>query len=173
MKKDMETLLSLRALRLEDCALISKAFREQGWSKSQAKYEQYLQYQEQGLRDIVLAELEGQFAGYLTIVWESSYPYFKEQDIPEIVDFNVLQKFQRQGIGTRLMDEAERRIKKVSPLAGIGFGLTKDYGPAQILYINRGYKPDGNGATKAAAPLVYGSEITVDDDLVLHLIKEL
>ncbi|MEO0875109.1 MAG: hypothetical protein AAFY48_10930, partial [Bacteroidota bacterium] len=69
MKKDMETLLSLRALRLEDCALISKAFREQGWSKSQAKYEQYLQYQEQGLRDIVLAELEGQFAGYLTIVW--------------------------------------------------------------------------------------------------------
>ena len=41
------------------------------------------------------------------------------------------------------MDEAENRIKKYSNMAGIGFGVYKDYGAAQILYINRGYKPDG------------------------------
>ncbi|MCB0854975.1 MAG: GNAT family N-acetyltransferase, partial [Bacteroidetes bacterium] len=124
-------------------------------------------------RDIIIAELNGEFAGYLTIKWESDYIPFREKAIPEIVDFNVLKKFQRKGIGTALMDEAEKRIKQVSDYAGIGFGVYKDYGAAQVLYIRRNYVPDGNGLVKDSRSLEYGEMVEVNDDLVICLVKEL
>ena len=124
-------------------------------------------------RDIIIAELNQEFAGYLTIKWESDYEPFRINKIPEIADFNVLKKHQRLGIGTILMDEAEKRIKRVSDIAGIGFGVYRAYGAAQILYINRGYKPDGNGVVKNSIPLKYGDVITIDDSIVFCLTKKL
>ncbi|MEM1124055.1 MAG: GNAT family N-acetyltransferase, partial [Bacteroidota bacterium] len=95
----------LRKITLADCSIISKAFEEQGWEKPVNQYENYLALQEAGHRDIILAIIDGKFAGYLTINWQSDYPPFREQKIPEIVDFNVLKKYQRLGIGAQLMDE--------------------------------------------------------------------
>jgi GNAT superfamily N-acetyltransferase len=89
------------------------------------------------------------------------------------VGFNVLGKFQRQGIGKQLMAEAEKRIKVKSKTAGIGFGLTKDYGKAHILYINRNYVPDGNGVVIDSESLKNGTEITIGDNVVMHLTKHL
>lgn len=169
----MKETLELRAIRKEDCKKISKSFEEQGWNKPVSQYEEYLAQQESGKRDVIIAALNKEFAGYLTIKWQSEYKSFQLKGIPEIVDFNVLKKHQRLGIGSRLMDEAEKRIKKISPLAGIGFGLYKDYGAAQILYINRGYKPDGNGLVKNSNSLKYGDVVTIDDSLVLFLTKKL
>ena len=163
----------LRPLLAQDPILIHQAFAEQGWNKSISQYEQYLEWQENGQRDIIVAEYEGQFAGYLTIQWESDYPPFRTAGIPEVVDFNVLKKYQRRGIGTLLMDEAERRIAKVSSQAGIGFGLYADYGAAQILYIRRGYIPDGQGLIYEGKQQGYGTSVTVDDGLVLYLLKSL
>ena len=163
----------LRPLLAQDPILIHQAFAEQGWNKPISQYEQYLQWQESGQRDIILAEYEGQFAGYLTIQWESDYPPFRAAGIPEVVDFNVLKKYQRRGIGTLLMDEAERRIAQVSSQAGIGFGLYADYGAAQILYIRRGYIPDGQGLVYEGKQQGYGTSVTVDDGLVLYLLKSL
>src|SRR5215216_2849397 len=62
-------------------------------------------------------------------------------------DFNALPRFRQQGIGTRLMDEAERKVSERSGVAGIGVGLSPDYGAAQRLYALRGYAPDGKGLT--------------------------
>ena len=169
----MEKQLKIRSLTDSDCEQIYSAFREQGWEKPISLYQSYLDFQTSGKRDILVAELEGDFAGYLTILWESEYGPFKEKGIPEINDFNVLEKFQRRGIGSRLMDEAESRIKQRSPFAGIGFGVTKDYGKAQILYIKRGYVPDGNGMVRNHLPLNYGEQVTVDDDLAIYLTKKL
>lgn len=67
-----------------------------------------------------------------------------------------MKKYQRLGIGTKLMDEAETRIKRILEYAGIGFGVYKDYGAIQILYINRGYKPDGNGLIKFNSIEIWG-----------------
>ena len=169
----MNPALILREIRQVDCKAISQAFLEQGWQKPVSQYEHYLELQKSGKRDIIVATIDGAFAGYLTIKWQSDYIPFREKGIPEIVDFNVLKKFQRQGIGTKLMDEAEARIKQVSRYAGIGFGVIKDYGAAQILYIKRNYIPDGNGMVKDSIPLTYGDEVVVGDDLVMCLIKEL
>ncbi|MCB0838923.1 MAG: GNAT family N-acetyltransferase [Bacteroidetes bacterium] len=165
--------LILRKIQSEDCIPISEAFNDQGWNKPVAQYKRYVEFQQEGSRDIIIAELNGEFAGYLTIKWESDYIPFREKAIPEIVDFNVLKKFQRKGIGTALMDEAEKRIKQVSDYAGIGFGVYKDYGAAQVLYIRRNYVPDGNGLVKDSRSLEYGEMVEVNDDLVICLVKEL
>ena len=170
----MNKKLILRKIRKDDCVSISEAFKKQGWNdKSVDQYQRYFEFQKDGKRDVIIAELNGEFAGYLTIKWESDYPLFKERKIPEIVDFNVLKKFQRNGIGTTLMDEAEKRIKKVSKYAGIGFGVYKDYGAAQILYVNRNYVPDGNGLMKDFKSIKYGTAVIIDDDIALYLIKKL
>jgi ribosomal protein S18 acetylase RimI-like enzyme len=168
-----ENNLVLRELRVSDCEAIALAFKQQGWNKPVAQYQTYLELRQKGERDIILAELESSFAGYLTIQWQSDYPPFRGNGIPEIVDFNVLKKYQRLGIGSRMMDEAERRIKQRSDYAGIGFGVTRDYGAAQILYTKRNYIPDGKGLMKHHTPLKYADQIIVDDDIVMYLIKQL
>jgi len=166
--------ITLRKITPSDCIIISKAFADQGFNdKPVSLYERYVNLQEHKIRDIIIAESNGEFAGYLSINWISDYLYFKERSIPEIVDFNVLKKFQRKGIGTILMDEAEDRIKARSPIAGIGVGMYKDYGPAQILYIRRNYIPDGNGLILNSKPIQYGESITMNGDLVLFFTKVL
>jgi ribosomal protein S18 acetylase RimI-like enzyme len=117
--------------------------------------------------------LDGKFAGYLTICWKSSYEPFRKESIPEITDFNVLPKFRRMRIGTQLMDRVEEEISRVSSIAGIGVGMTPDYGAAQRLYVLRGYIPNGLGLHWKDHHTQYGEQVRVDDDLVLYLTKEL
>lgn len=155
------------------CARISAAFATQGWNKLESGYLNLLKEIHLGNRAMLIAEIEGEFAGYVTVVWESHYPPFREAAIPEIVDFNVLKKFQRRGIGTALLDEAERLIKLRSKVAGIGVGLYADYGPAHRLYIKRGYLPDGLGLFQDGKILTYGDQATVNDDLALYFTKNL
>src|ERR1044071_1772553 len=134
-----------RLLEAEDIPNIVAAFEELGWDKTAEQYERYLLDQAFGERDVYIAFVNEEFAGYLTVCWKSSYEAFREKDIPEIIDFNVLPKFRRLGIGTQLMDIAEDAISNVSPVAGIGVGVDPDYGAAQRLYVLRGYVPDGRG----------------------------
>lgn len=163
----------IRQLEIQDTPEIAAAFQQLGWNKPPAQYERYLVEQELGTRNVYVAFLEARFAGYLTISWSSTYEPFQSEGIPEIVDFNVLPKFRRQGIGTQLMDMAEHVIGTFSPYAGIGVGMTPDYGAAQRLYTLRGYVPDGRGLHYRGRPIKYGERFTVDDDLVLYFTKQL
>lgn len=164
---------TIQLLVSEDIPEITRAFQELGWNKPAALYERYLLQQKLEMRDVYVAFVEDEFAGYLTICWKSSYEPFLSQGIPEIVDFNVLPKFRRLGIGTQLMDKAEREIAKVSAVAGIGVGLTFDFGAAQSLYILRGYLPDGRGLFWKDHYVSYGEKIQVDYDLALYFTKVL
>jgi GNAT superfamily N-acetyltransferase len=164
---------TVRSLERKDIPEIADAFQQLGWNKPASQYERYLGQQELGVRDVYVAFVEGQFAGYLTICWESSYEPFFVKSIPEIVDFNVLPKFRRMGVGTLLMDKAEREIAKVSSVAGIGVGMTSDYGAAQRLYVLRGYIPDGRGLHWRDHYVHYREEVVVDDELALYLTKGL
>ena len=165
--------LTIRPLESRDVAPISAAFNSLGWYKPHSQYERYLSEQQRGVRTVLVAFVGGDFAGDVTIVWTSSYPPFLIAGIPEIQDFNVLPRFRRQGIGTRLMDEAEEKISDRSDIAGIGVGMSPDYGAAQRLYVLRGYVPDGKGLTSHGTPVRHGDELTVDDGLVLYLNKAL
>lgn len=165
--------LIIRHLNADDCTVISNAFYDQGWIKPVEQFQKYFAETEAGSRVVYVAELEGEFAGYLTIVWKSDYLPFRELNIPEIVDFNVLIKYQQRGIGNKLMDAAEAKISSSSPIAGIGVGLTPDYGAAQVLYVRRGYIPDGRGVLSHGKFIHYGDTITVDDDMALYFTKDL
>jgi hypothetical protein len=170
----MQTLKPFIRLReRKDIPEIVRTFQQLGWNKPASQYERYLVQQKMKLREVYVAFVGEQFAGYLTISWESSYGPFREKNIPEIVDFNVLPKFRRMSIGTCLMDKAEREIAKVSAVAGIGVGMTADYGAAQRLYVLRGYIPDGLGLHWRNHHVQFGEEIKVDDDLGLYFTKEL
>ena len=57
------------------------------------------------------------------------------------------------------------------PVAGIGVGMTADYGAAQRLYIKRGYVPDGRGLVAGEHHVSWGETVRVDDDLVLYFTK--
>lgn len=165
--------IKIRRLGPDDPAVIEDAFREQGWHKPAELYERYLYEQETGLRVTLVAEADGEFAGYGNVIWQPDYPPFREQNIPEISDLNVLIRFRKQGIASRLMDRAEQEIAERSMSAGIGVGLFADYGQAQMMYVKRGYVPDGRGLYVGDRQLQYGDNVTVDDDLVLYLTKEL
>lgn len=169
----MKDELRFRRIELGDPPIISAAFAAQGWDKPVEQYERYLREQAAATRAVIIAEVKASFAGYLTIQWEANYLPFREAEIPEIVDFNVLKKFQRRGIGNRLMDEAEAIIAKRSTWAGIGVGLISDYGAAQVLYVKRGYIPDGRGIVSGGRSLGYGDVVEVGDEPVLHLRKAL
>ncbi len=165
--------ITTRLLRTKDIQPIATAFLALGWNKPASQYEHYLTDQESGLRTVFVAETEGVFCGYLTVVWSSPYLPFQIANIPEIQDFNVLPQFRRRGIGTQLMELAEQTIAQQSVVAGIGVGMTADYGAAQRLYVLRGYVPDGNGLVFEHRAVKYGEQVIVNDDLVLYFTKRL
>lgn len=163
--------LLVRELLEADCVIIAHAFAAQGWNKPEAQYRRYLDECQTGARVVLVAEMAAQFAGYVCILWESEYAPFREAAIPEIADFNVLMAYQRRGIGTALLDEAERRVAARSPMVGLGVGLTANYGAAQVLYAQRGYVPDGRGLYRAGHHLAPGEQVVADDDLNLFLTR--
>ena len=166
--------LVLRPLQSEDITEVVAAFAALDWGgKTEAQFERYLAEHEAGTRVTRFAFADVAFAGYLNVLWQSGYPPFADAHVPEINDFNVLSMFRRRGIGTALMEEAERVIAARSPVAGVGVGMAAGYGPAQRLYVRRGYVPDGRGLMTHERPVVEGESVSVDDDLVLYFTKSL
>lgn len=165
--------VEIRLLRPGDPEPIVAAFRAVGWAKRRETLERYLAEQDEGVRTVLVAVAGEEICGYGTVCWEPDYPPFVAAGIPEIQDLNVLPRFRRRGIATRLMDEAERRIGERGVVAGIGVGLYDDYGPAQRMYVLRGYVPDGRGAAHRNLPVHGGVLVPADDDLAIHLTKHL
>lgn len=125
-----------------------------------------------GERKTFIAMNGSEFAGWGHIIYQSNYYYFAEHKIPEIQNFDVIPPYRKQGVGTKLMDEMERVVFEKYPILGIGFGLYKEYGPAQTMYIKRGYIPDGNGISYDGIACEKGERVPIDDSLALYLIKE-
>lgn len=85
----------------------------------------------------------------------------------------MLEKYQKHGIGSALLDAAEKAAQAFSPTVTLGVGLHAGYGAAQRLYVKRGYIPDGSGVWYEGKPAVpYGPCIN-GDGLVLYFSKSL
>jgi GNAT superfamily N-acetyltransferase len=165
--------IHLKRLKAPDADVISAAFRAIGWNKPSSQYQQYLEEQDRGTRVVFVAWSGSTFAGYVTLVWNSDYGPMKRDGIPEIQDLNVLPSFRRNGIGSLLLDEAERLASTKRTEVGIGVGLHPGYNAAQRLYVMRGYVPDGCGVTYRNEFIPEGAVVVADDDLVLHFRKRL
>lgn len=165
--------VAIRPLREADAALLSAAFAAIGWSKPSSLYQRYFSEQQSGARHVFVATAAEAFAGYVTLSWRPTYPSFIEEKVPEIQDLNVLPQFRRAGVGSALLDAAERHAATRVAAVGIRVGLDQGYAAAQRLYVRRGYVPDGLGLARGDRTVAFGEQVVVDHDLLLSFTKQL
>ena len=145
----------------------------QGWRQTIEKYELRLRDQRDGKCVALVAEYRGEAAGYIHVYPNSDDGPFAGMGYPEIIDFGVLEKFRRKGIGSRLMDVAETAAAGYAGTVFLCVGLHSGYGSAQRMYAIRGYVPDGSGAWYNGRALEPGAVCKNDDELVLYMSKKL
>ena len=162
----------IRKMIESDIQHLPQDFINQGWPSREENLTRYFKEQESGEREVLVAEVDSAVAGYITILPSAKHGPFASI-YPELSDFNVFEPFRNKGIGNRLLEKAEQGVKRFSGKVCLGVGLHLGYGPAQRLYIKRGYIPDGTGVWYRNKPLEMGASCQNDDDLVLYLSKDL
>lgn len=169
------TKITLRQLStLDEAHLLDKSFSDRyPWYKSSDYFVRCLAENAEGKRYTIIAFYEGILAGFCHLLYTSSYPHFKNENIPEINDLNVFPEFQRKKIASKMFDELERIASVNYQSIGLGVGLFGDYGNAQRMYSKRGYMMDGYGITYMNTYVQPGQSVVVDDELLIYLIKEL
>jgi GNAT superfamily N-acetyltransferase len=137
-------------------------------------WDTYFQEQQQGIRTVAVVEKNREILGYGSLLRRPECPFFAGKNIPEINAIWIDEDHRRQGLGTALIHWIEDLAKQEGyRQIGIGVGLYRDYGPAQQLYFQLGYIPEGNGVTYKGQATVPGESYPLDDDLILWLIKAL
>lgn len=163
----------IRNMRPSDAPILTKEEIAQGWDASIIKYEMRLRDQDEGRCISLVAEYKGNVAGYINVYPNAESGAFANLGYPEIVDFAVLSKYRRNGIGSKLMDIAEQISSGYSNVVYLGVGLHNGYGSAQRMYVKRGYIPDGSGVWYKDKVCGQYANCCNDDDLVLYLSKKL
>ena len=147
------------------------------WStpeKTRILWDNYYQEQQEGIRTVAVLKVENEILGYGSLLRKPESPFFTQKNIPEINAIWIDEDYRRQGLGTALIKWIENLARQEDyHQIGIGVGLYKDYGPAQQLYFQLGYIPDGNGITYKGQATIPGQSYPLDDDLILWLIKTL
>lgn len=147
------------------------------WStpeKTKTLWDTYYQEQKDKIRTVAVIENEDEILGYGSLLRKPECPFFAQKNIPEINAIWIDENHRRKGLGTALIKWLENlAYQEGYNEIGIGVGLYRDYGPAQQLYFQLGYAPDGNGITYKGQPTIAGQTYPLDDDLILWLIKVL
>jgi ribosomal protein S18 acetylase RimI-like enzyme len=156
-----------------DAKDLKEAFELQGWNKSLKLFLDYYTQQENDEKMVIIAQADGNIAGYVILLKSAKSGPYILQEIPEIVDLNVLIKYRSTGVGNRLMDVAEKLASEFSPFVSLSVGLHNGYGSAQRMYVKRGYIPDGTGVWYKGHQLEQYVPCVNDDDLVLYMRKDL
>ena len=169
----MNEVITIRALCVEDIPVFVAGENAQGWHSTPEKLEMRLAHQGAGQCHALVAEYAGEPAGYVHVYPDSQWGPEHFRGLPEIVDFAVLEKFRRRGIGAALMDAAEALAAGYAEEVYLGVGLHSGYGSAQRMYVKRGYVPDGTGVWYGEKVCEPYSDTVNDDDLNLYFSKRL
>ena len=70
------------------------------------------------------------------------------------------------------MDAVEKEASKVSDKVFLAVGVHSGYGPAQRMYVKRGYNFDGSGVWYKGKQLEQYAPCVNDDDLLLYMSKD-
>lgn len=163
----------IRTIEQRDAQTITDEEIAQGWNADVEKYEMRLQHQAEGKAIALVAEYNGSIAGYINVYPNSEWGAFGNQGYAEIVDFGVLEKYRRNGVGSKLMDVAEQIAAEHSEIVYLGVGMHSGYGSAQRMYVKRGFVPDGTGVWYGDKVCEQYADCCNDDDLVLYLSKKI
>ncbi|GIO95988.1 N-acetyltransferase [Paenibacillus lautus] len=171
----MRDIINIKRLTtLEEAELLDQEFAKRyGWYRQGDYYHKCLSENNTNKRVTMIAYYNDSLAGCCHLIYESQYPYFIENNIPEINDLNVFPEYRRKHIANRLFDEVELIASKTSTYIGLGVGLYRDYGNAQRMYTSRGYVMDGRGMSYKNVQVIPGESVKVDDDLLIYLVKNL
>jgi GNAT superfamily N-acetyltransferase len=166
--------IAIRKIMPADIDRVITQFIAQGDNKPREFWEKYLREHENGERIVIVAEVDGVIAGYVTLFPKAkdAVPYL-EAGFPEVKDFHVFEKFQRRGIGAKLMDEIESIAAGFADTVCLGVGLHSGYGSAQRMYVKRGYVFDGSGVWNGNVPAEKYGMVENGDDLLLYMSKKL
>jgi len=147
------------------------------WStpeKTKALWDTYYREQQENIRTVVVIEKENEILGYGSLLRQQECSFFISKNIPEINAIWIEENHRRQGLGKALIQWIENLAAQEGyNQIGIGVGLYRDYGPAQKLYFQLGYVPEGNGITYKGQPATAGETYPLDDELILWLVKTL
>lgn len=145
-------------------------------------FERCLAEQQEKKRVVFLAREDNKAVGYVQLIWLPLYSTFRRLGIPEVQDLNVIPEMRGQGIGGQLVDACETLVRETGkPEIGISVGLNQSYGPAQRLYVKKGYIPDGAGACCDEVPVRAGElratilrhPLSLDNTLTIKMVKSL
>ena len=135
----------IRKMSESDALIFYNKFLSQNWHPDINTYMNYYAQQEENKRIVLVAEYNSEIAGFINILPKADEGPFYGTDYPLLSDFNVFEKYQRNGVGSALMDAAESKTAEYSDTVVLAVGLHSGYGSAQRMYIKRGYIPDGSG----------------------------
>ncbi len=157
----------------EDAKTLYDTYLSYGWHPSMETYEKYYKEQEEGKRLVFIAEYDSRVSGQCTLILDPTEGPYGNQGYPEIVDLTVFFDVHNKGIGNKLLDAAEIEASKVSDKVYLAVGVHSGYGPAQRIYVKRGYNFDGSGVWYQGRQLEQYAPCVNDDDLLLYMAKEL
>ena len=145
-------------------------------------FERCLAEQQEKTRAVIVAGQDSRMVGYVQLIWVPLYSTFRRLSIPEIQDLNVIPEARGQGVGGMLVEACEALARQAGKTEmGISVGLNQSYGPAQRLYVKRGYVPDGAGLCCDDVPVRAGElrttlwhrAVSLDSLLTIKMIKNL
>ena len=106
--------LVIRNMEETDDQIFYEEYTAQGWHPEIGDCLMRLKDQAEGKCIALTAVYQGHPAGSVYVYLTAHEGPFKGNGWPEIVDFGVLKKYQRKGIGNKLLDVAEQEA------AGVG-----------------------------------------------------
>lgn len=163
--------LTIRSMKKEDAKVFYDTYSSYGWHPQIEVYNGYFDEQVAGTRKVFIAEYEGKVSGICTLVLNPKEGPWAGMGYPEIVDLCVFFHIHKAGIGSRLLDVAEQEAFRLSDMVFLAVGVHSGYGPAQRLYVNRGYNFDGSGVWYQGKQLEQYAPCVNDDDLLLFMAK--
>jgi hypothetical protein len=170
--KKQTTKLTFRVVQPNEIAAVKQEVKPVFFSGDEATIEDHFQDHENGASTTILGYELGRLVGIVTIRWQCRYPPFRDRQIPLIQNIEIRYEDRGRGIGGLMLERTEQEIALRSQLAGICVGIAESYGPAQRLYVKRGFVPDGRSVCHPHEPLRIGETVRIDDDLLLWLIKD-
>ncbi|MBO4368064.1 MAG: GNAT family N-acetyltransferase [Clostridia bacterium] len=165
--------IRIRSMLPEDAGIIYDTYSSYGWNPSEETFRDYLTGQENRTVLVFIAEYEGKVAGLCTLVLHPQKGPWAGLDYPEITDLCVFFHMHKKGIGSLLLETAEAEAAKISDMVYLSVGVHSGYGPAQRLYVKRGYNFDGSGVWYRGKQLGQYEPCRNDDDLLLFMAKRL
>ena len=164
--------ITIRSIEQSDAEIFYTTYLSYGWHPQLETYENYYREQTQGRRLVFIAEYRGAVAGICTLVLHPTDGPWGGQKYPEIQDLCVFFHIHRKGIGSRLLDAAEAEAAKRADMVYLAVGVHSGYGPAQRMYVKRGYNFDGSGVWYKGKQLAQYAPCVNDDALLLFMSKK-